>query len=556
MDEVKAIITLRSGKELKQPALEAVKKGQEAEETEPEEVVIKQTAEKNNTPPPFPQALKAKKKAINQAEMLEVLRQVKVNIPLLDIIKQVSTYAKILKDLCAMKRGLNVNKKAFLTKQVSAIIQCKTLMKYKDPVCLTISVNIGGTCVEKALLDLSASVNLLPYSMYKQLGLGELKPTSITLSLTDRSIKIPKGTVEDVLIQVDKFYYLVDFVVLDTELAATGANYVPIILGRPFLATSNAIINCRNGLMQLTFGNMTLELNIFHLSKKHMQPVEIGSEEICIIDTILEEQADQQRKQDLLTEELAKCSEGQQEAQDMKIVQGQWRKKQEIMPLVIEEGTSEPQKLELKPLPVELKYAYLEEHEQSPVVISSLLSTSQEGSLLHILRENKQALGWKITDLKGISPEVCTHHIYLEEEAKSVRQPQRRLNPHMQEVVRAEVLKLLQAGIIYPISDSTWVSPTQVVPKKSRVTTVHNDKGEEMPTRLTTSWRVCIDYRRLNEMTRNDHFPLPLMDQLLERISGQPFYCFLDGYSGYFQIEIATEDQEKTTFTCPFGTYA
>ena len=209
-----------------------------------------------------------------------------------------------------MKKGLNVDKKAFLTEQVSAIIQCKTPVKYKDPGCPTISVNMGGTCLEKALLDLGVSVNLLPYSMYKQLVLGELKPTSITLSLMDRSIKIPKGTVEDVLIQVDKFYYPVDFVVLDKEPDATGANYVPIILGRPFLATSNAIINCRNGVMQLTFGNMTLELNIFHLSKKHMQPVEDGSEEVCIIDTILEELADQQRKKDLLTEELAECSEG------------------------------------------------------------------------------------------------------------------------------------------------------------------------------------------------------------------------------------------------------
>ena len=115
----------------------------------------------------------------------------------------------------------------------------------------------------------------------------------------------------------------------------------------------------------------------------------------------------------------------------------------------------------------------------------------------------------------------------------------------MQEVVRVEVLKLLQAGIIYPISDSTWVSPTQVVPKKSGVTTVHNEKGEEMPTRLTTGWGgggVCIDYRRLNEVTRKDHFFLPSMDQLLEIISDQPFYYFLDGYSGYFQIEIAAED--------------
>ena len=143
---------------------------------------------KISVPPPFPQALRKKKSSVNQTEMLEVLRQVKVNIPLLDMIKQVPTYAKFLKDLCTVKRGFNVNKKAFLIEQVSVIIQCKTPVKYKDPGCPTISVNIGGISVEKALLDLGASVNLLPYSMYKQLGLGELKPTSITLSLTDRSI--------------------------------------------------------------------------------------------------------------------------------------------------------------------------------------------------------------------------------------------------------------------------------------------------------------------------------------------------------------------------------
>ena len=160
------------------------------------------------------------------------------------MIKQVPMYANFLKDLCTAKRGLSIDKKAFLTEQVSAIIQCKTPVKYKDPGCPTISVNIGGTCVEKASFDLGGSVNLLPYSVYKQLGLGELKPTTITLSLADRSVKIPKGNVEDVLVQVDKFYYPVDFIVLDTEPVAVGANYVPIILGRPFLATSNAIINC------------------------------------------------------------------------------------------------------------------------------------------------------------------------------------------------------------------------------------------------------------------------------------------------------------------------
>ncbi|WJZ84409.1 hypothetical protein VitviT2T_004014 [Vitis vinifera] len=147
------------------------------------------------------------------------------------MIKQVSTYAKFLKDLCTIKRGLNVNKKAFLTEQVSAIIQGKSLVKYKDPSCPTILVMIGGKLVEKALLDLGASVNLLPYSIYKQLGLGELNPTSITLSLADRSVKIPRGMIEDVLVQVDNFYYPVDFVVLDMDPSVKRTNNVPIILG-------------------------------------------------------------------------------------------------------------------------------------------------------------------------------------------------------------------------------------------------------------------------------------------------------------------------------------
>ena len=209
----------------------------------------------------------------------------KVNIPLLDMIKQVPTYAKFLKDLCTVKKWLGIEKKAFLTEQVNAIIQSKTPVKYMDPGSPTISVNICGTCIDKALLDLGASVNLLPYSVYKQLGLGELKPTNITLSLADRSVKIPKGIVEDVLVNVDKFYYPVDFVVLDTEPIASGPNHVPIILGIPFLATANAIINCRNGVMQLTFGNMTLELNIFHLSnkKKLVEDDKKGADEVCSI---------------------------------------------------------------------------------------------------------------------------------------------------------------------------------------------------------------------------------------------------------------------------------
>ena len=177
---------------------------------------------KKHMPPPFPQALRGKKKITNQTKIWKVLRKVKVNILLLDMIKQVPTYAKFLKDLCTVKRGLGIEKKAFQTEQVSAIIQSKTPVYYKDPRSPTISVNIGGTCIDNALLDLGASVNLLPYSVYKQLGLRELKPTNITLSLVDRSVKNPKGIFEDVLVKVDKFYYPVDFVVLDTEPMAMG----------------------------------------------------------------------------------------------------------------------------------------------------------------------------------------------------------------------------------------------------------------------------------------------------------------------------------------------
>ena len=266
MDEVKSIITLRSGKEVDQPLPKPVEESRQGEEMQPEHILLEEDTMKYRISPPFPQALRGKKKATQQAGILEVLRQVKVNIPLLDLINQVPAYAKFLKDLCTIKKGLGIEKKAFLTEHVSAIIQSKYPVKYKDPGSPTIPVNIGGNCIDKALLDLGASLNLMPYSVYLQLGLGELKPTTITLSLADRSVKIPKGIVEDVLVKIDKFYYPVDFVVLDTEPSSNEPNHVPIILGRPFLATANAIINCRNGIMQLTFGDMTLELNIFHLN--------------------------------------------------------------------------------------------------------------------------------------------------------------------------------------------------------------------------------------------------------------------------------------------------
>jgi hypothetical protein len=215
-----------------------------------------------------------------------------------------------------------------------------------------------------------------------------------------------------------------------------------------------------------------------------------------------------------------------------------------------------PPKLELKPLPDKLKYAFLHINDTFLVIIASDLQKDQEDNLLEVLKEHKEAIGWTVADLKGIDPSICMHQIHLEEGARPSCEAQHRLNPNMKEVMMKEVVKLLNAGIIYPISDSKWTSPTQVVSKKFGLTVVENAAGKLIPQRTTIGWRVCIDCRKLNSHTRKDHFPLPFIDQILERLPGQSYYCFLDGYSGCNQVAIDPQDQEMTTFTCPFGTFA
>ncbi|GKB88488.1 reverse transcriptase domain-containing protein, partial [Tanacetum coccineum] len=201
---------------------------------------------------------------------------------------------------------------------------------------------------------------------------------------------------------------------------------------------------------------------------------------------------------------------------DLKVVEP---KKSSIEYVVSYEPKNEPPEVELKDLPPHLEYAFLADNNRLSVIIAKDLSDDGKTALIKVLKSRKQAIAWKLSDIK-------------------------------------EVEKLLDAGLIYPISDSPWVSPVHSVPKKGGMTVVTNDENELVPTRLVTGWRVCIDYRKLNEATRKDHFPLPLMDQMLERLAGNEYYCFLDGFSGYFHIPIDPNDQEKTTFICPYGTFA
>ena len=210
----------------------------------------------------------------------------------------------------------------------------------------------------------------------------------------------------------------------------------------------------------------------------------------------------------------------------------------------------------MKELPSHLKYAFLEPKNRKPVTISAALTEPEEKKQLKILRKSKEDIAWSIEDLKGISHFICMHKILLNDNAKTFIEHQRRLNPVMKEFVRKEVLKWLNAGFIYAISDSSWVSPVHVIPKKGGFTVIRNEKNELIPPRTVTEWRVCIYYRKLNTATRKDIFLPPFIDQMLDRLARHPHFCFLDGYSGYNQISIAPKDQEKTTFTCPFDTFA
>jgi len=174
------------------------------------------------------------RKVNHNFEIFETFKQVRIDIPSLDAIKQVPFHGKFLKDLCAVKRKLNVKRKAFLAEQVSVVLQNNNVLKYKDIGFPTVSCFIGEHKIEKVLLDFRASVNLLPYSVFQSLNLGELKPTSITFLLIDRSVKVPRGIIEDVLVQVDKFIFPVDFIVLDTQLVKE-CNSILVILNIHFL---------------------------------------------------------------------------------------------------------------------------------------------------------------------------------------------------------------------------------------------------------------------------------------------------------------------------------
>ena len=352
------------------------------------------------------------------------------------------------------------------------------------------------------------------------------RPTTATLQLADRSLKHPWGVIEDVLVKVDKFIFPANFIVIDME----EDKEIPIILGRPFIETGRAMINVQKGELKLRVWDDEVRFSVFnavrHSAERDacfmIEAVEAIVPSHSGLTDPLEASLVQNAKKEL-------SEEAKEYVKWMDSFQPNRRKYYE--PLGENTQTSvpsveRPQMLEQRPLPSQLRYAYLGESSTLQVIISASLTVVEEEKLLRVLQDHKNAIGWSLADLKGIRPSMCMHRILLEDGHKPSVEAQRRLNPTMKEVVRKKVLKWLDARVIYPISDSSWVSPVQVVPKNGGTTVIRTENNALLPSQTVTGWRICIDYRKLNKATRKDHFPLPFLDQMLDRLAGHVWYVY------------------------------
>ena len=337
-----------------------------------------------------------------------------------------------------------------------------------------------------------ASKNLMSLSVVQRLSLGELTPIAITLQMAERSMAQPEGVLEDVVVKVGKFIFPVDFVIMKME----EDTQVPLLLGRPFLATGAALIDVQKGELTLRVGNEAVHFNLngsfehpdvnekscMAVENNSLLSVELNSDYIlqhCINEIEMNFQYLESIDCEMLPSNLYNketVSSINENSQDDVCSQGQKTTEQE----------TSAKELILKELPSHLKYEFLEPEKRKPVIISVALTEAEEQKLLEILRKYKEAIAWSIEDLKGINPSICMQKILLNDNAKTSMEHQRRLNPVMREVVRKEVLKWLNAGFIYAISDSSWVSPVHVVPNKGGFIVIRNEKNELIPTRTVT----------------------------------------------------------------------
>ncbi|XP_078162050.1 uncharacterized protein LOC144557355 [Carex rostrata] len=468
-------------------------------------------------PVPFPQRLAESRINEQFSKFIEVLKQLHITIPFTEALTQMPTYAKLLKDILSNKKKLEGHEMVKLTEQCSAILRSELPPKLEDPGKFSIPYTIGKTTIKKALCDLGASVSLMPCTIFDRMGVGELSPTQMTLQLADSSVRLPLGIVEDVPVQVGKFYVPADFVVMEME----EDKEVPIILGRPFLRTAGAIIDVFNGTLTLNIGEEKVRFQIDR-AMKYPSPAK-SCFRIDVIKECLTNLGDDyflEQVNSTLRYHSNYLSELQVETSELKSICAADAKTNNLEELGLwpsgpdadrVKDQIEPPTPELKPLPANLRYEFLGPDNSFPVIVNAGLNPDQTAKLLEKLKIHKGAIGYSIKDLKGINPSICSHRILLEDDHKPSVEHQRRLNPNLKEVVKKEILKLLDACINYSISDSKWVSPVHVVPKKGGATMVKNEKKELIQTRVVNGYRMCIDYRKLNAATHKDHFLLHLL---------------------------------------------
>ncbi|GJV20681.1 hypothetical protein Tco_1369701 [Tanacetum coccineum] len=389
----------------------------------------------------------------------------------------------------------------------STVILKNLPKKLRDPDKFLIPCDFPEIVKCLGLDDLGASINLMPLSIWKELSLPELTPTRMILELADRSTT----SSSELTLWVDD--EAITFKVGQTSRYsyndAKSVNRIDVIdvlceeYAQEVLGFSHSSMS----------GNPTPFLDpILSTSFPSLTPFEGGDfilEEIkaCLTNDSIPsriDDADFDQEGDLL---LLEKLLNDDPSSPLPLKELHFK---EIK--TIKASIGDPPELDLKDLPSYIEYAFLEGTYKLPIIISKELKDEENAALLKVLKSHKRAIAWKISNIKGIDPRFCTHKILMEDDFKPSIQHQRRVNLKIHEVIKKEVIKLLDAGLIYPISYSLWVSPVHCVPQKGGMTVVENEDNELVPTRLVTRWCVCIDYRKLNDATRKDHFPLPFMD--------------------------------------------
>ncbi|GJX05354.1 reverse transcriptase domain-containing protein [Tanacetum coccineum] len=558
------------------------------------EIPIEEPSLAQKTKPNLPYPSRLAKEKIREkddilaSKFMEIFRNLHFELSFADALIHMPKFASMFKKMLNNKDKLIELTKTPLNENCSAVVLEKLPEKLGDPGQFLIPCDFSEFDSYLALTDLGASINLMPLSIWKKLQLPGLTETKMVLELADRTISKLTGVAENVFVKVGKTAHtLIDVYEGEITLRNDDQSLTLKCGDAPSISYNNLESLKKVDLIDATFEDvlykkywifrfpfLTTILSPYYDRLFYLSPTLTPFDES---DFLLFEEADAfiaiddepvspvfnatyyDPEGDILildallnSDPLPSPNQGDyypEIQKDLKVVEP---KKSSL------ESKDEIPEVELKELPPHLEYAFLEENNKLPVIISKDLSQDEKTSLINVLKNRKQAIAWKLSDIRGIDPEFCSHKILLEDNYKPSVQHQRRVNPKIYDVIKKEVEKLLDARLIYPISDSPWVSPVHCVPKKGGMTVVKNEEnGYWLPTRLRSEMEsLLLDYRKLNEVTCKDHFPLPFMDQMLERLAGNEFYCFLDGFSRYFKIPIDPKDQEKTTFMCPYRTFA